>query len=129
MSQENREFSRSYVANADLSSSRHRVAQLSGDNQVTAATGTGQNIVGVIKNTPKSGEAADVQYLGTTKVEAGASISRGDYLVATTGGKVTSTTTEGDHIVGFALEATSNGDGDIIEMMLYPNVQYTSTAS
>src|SRR5690242_10406234 len=98
---------RTFKAGADLSSSQYRFVKLdSTQNQVVVATAGTDNIIGVLQDTPTSGDAARVTLAnagGTTLITASAAISLGAYVTATTGGKAVATTTSGNHVIGIAL--------------------------
>src|SRR2546423_1298136 len=82
---------------------------------VLATSATDANIIGVLNNAPKAGEAASVvgrNSTGTFKVKAGANtaaISIGDFFTVDTDSGALKTTTSGDQLVGQALEAAVAG--------------------
>ncbi len=105
----------SFSAEADLSSSQYRLMKLgSSAGQVKACDGVTDTPIGVLQNDPTSGQAASVRVLGTTKVVAGAAITRGAFLKTDAQGRAVSTSTDNDPIFGRALEAASAA-GEIIE--------------
>jgi len=123
MSQAIRDFERSFVAENDLSSSQYRIVKLgTNDNEVAAAT-AGDQAVGVLQNKPKAGEPANVRFLATTKVEAGGAVTKGNYVKSDANGKAVASSADQENAVGVALEGTTNGDGDIIEIMLTPALE------
>lgn len=130
MTQSVRDFERTFAAEADLSSSKYRfVKPGTNDNQIAAAAAATDTIIGVLQNKPQANEHANVRFLGTTKVEAGGAVTKGDYVTSDANGKAVVTTTEGNQLGGIALEATTNGDGDYIEVLLVTGTQFTSTAA
>jgi len=117
MSQSIRDFERSFEAEADLSAKQYYIMVLgTGANQVNAASAQGAASIGVLQNDPQAGEAAMVRFLGTTKVVAGAAITKGARITTGATGKAEAAAT-GDYVIGRALEAAA-ADGDIIEIML-----------
>jgi len=129
MSQSTRENERTFLAENDLSSSQYYIVKLgTNDNEVALSAAATDGHIGVLQNDPTSGESALVRFGGTTKVEAGgSSISKGDPVTANASGQATNTSSEGDRIIGFALEGASAG-GDIIEVLLAPG-HFTSTSA
>ena len=70
-------------ADADLSASQFDFVKLnaSADFQIDAISAAADDILGVLQNKPEaSGQAADVAILGTCKVRAGGSITRGNKI-------------------------------------------------
>ena len=61
-------------------------------------------------------------FAGTTKVVAGAAITRGAYVAADSAGKAVTNTTDKENAIGIALAAAA-ADGDIIEIMLLVGVE------
>jgi len=81
--------------------------------------GAGENTLGVAQTDAADTENVSVDVLGTTVVEAGAAVTKGDTLKVTTGGKAITWATSGAK-VAVALEA-AGADGDFIEVLLIPN--------
>ena len=77
--------------------------------------------IGVLQNDPADGEPALVAINGAVRVATEASVSAGDFVAASTTGRAKTTTTDGDEIVGIALEANSAA-GDIIGILLTPGM-------
>lgn len=117
-----RAFERSFLA--DNAVAQYRVVKVTstGCDVATAAT---DKVVGVEQNGCAAAEQAVVKFLGTSKVVASAAVSVGDLVTATTGGKVVTTTTDHNVIVGRALEAAA-ADGDVIEVLLMPGVMVSA---
>lgn len=124
MSQDVRDFEKSFNSTNDLSAVPFTVvgADTSNDSAVVAATSATAAVVGVLRNKPKAGQAALVRMSGTSKVTAGGTIAAGDRVTPTTGGKVITTTSAGNTVVGIALAAAVTGD--IFEIMLTPGAKY-----
>ena len=107
------------VATGDLSSSQYLVvkaASTAGAVKV-ATTAATDAVLGVLQNDPASGEAAEVAFSGICKVKAAASVTFGAPVTFNSTGYVKITTTDGDRIVGIALEASDTA-GDIIRLVL-----------
>lgn len=118
-----RDFERTFVAAADLSAKQFYIVKLdSSSNGVALSAAATDTSIGVLQNTPASGEAATVRFLGTSKVVAGAAITKGAYVTADSSGKGAATTTDRDNAIGIALEAAA-ADGDIFEIMLLPGME------
>jgi hypothetical protein len=67
-----------FVAGADLSAKQYHFVELdNGTGRVTAADNATDRPIGVLQNTPKSGEAAEVMIAGGTKLAAGGTASPG----------------------------------------------------
>jgi hypothetical protein len=112
---------RSFKAGADLSAVQYRfVKHDSTQNQIVVATAGTDKVLGVLQDSPRSGDVGRVTLLngsGTTLITASAAISKDAYVTATTGGKAVATTTAGHVVCGQALEA-AGADGDVIEILL-----------
>ena len=107
------------VATGDLSSYQYYVvkhASTAGACKVatTAATDT---LMGILQNDPTSGQAAEVAYTGIAYALAEASVTAGSAVTTSSTGRVKTTTTDLDQIVGFALAASSSA-GDKIPVQL-----------
>lgn len=70
------------AAGADLSAKQYTFVKMSGTGVVSAAAAT-DVVIGVLQNTPTSGQAAEVAVSGITKLKASAAIAAGA-LVGTT---------------------------------------------
>jgi hypothetical protein len=67
-----------FIAGADLSEKQYHLVELdNGTGRVTAADNATDRPIGVLQNTPKAGEAADVLIVGGSKVVAGGTASAG----------------------------------------------------
>ena len=99
MSQSVKDFVKAMTSTNDLSAGPEFLAvkvDVSNDNSVVLAGASTDPIVGIIMNKPKAGAAALVQWLGSAKATAGGTITRGDRVTVTTGGKLVTTTTNKD---------------------------------
>lgn len=106
------------VAGADLSAAQYYVVKLgSTANSVIKAAAATDSVVGILQNDPASGEEAVVGVIGVFKAAGEASITKGDWVAASTTGRVKTTSTGNDDVVGKALEATTTA-GDIIPVLV-----------
>lgn len=104
------------VASATLASKQYylvKAASTAGE-VIVAAAGT-DAILGVVQNDPGAGEAAAIGVGGIVKVAGEASVSVGDWVTSSTTGRAKTTTTDGNVVIGHALDATSSA-GDIIRV-------------
>lgn len=113
----------SIAAGADLSALQYTALKLGADRVVVSCTSNNEPIVGILQDKPAAaGRAAKVGVKGISKAIAGGSISSGDKLTATTGGKLIATTTNNHYIIGHAMEdAASN---DVFQVFLTPGAQH-----
>lgn len=121
MSQFVKGFEKSFKSTNDLSTKQYYIVKVDTSNAqsvVLAAAGT-DPIVGVLQNKPAAGKMANVQILGTAKVIAGGSVTRGDLVTSDSNGKAVTTTTNKDVILGRALDTAASGD--VFEVQLGAN--------
>jgi len=107
-----------FSAAADYSAKQYFIVKQSGDATATLASAATDWLLGVIMNTPKSGENVEVfgrQGGGTGKVVLGGTVTRGAFLTADAAGKAVATTTVGNEVLGRAIQA--GVAGDIIEFI------------
>lgn len=103
----------------------HRAVKTDSNGKFVAATAGTDLIVGVTPVATKVGYPVGVRLRnaeGTCKVVASAAIAKDAAVTATTGGKVVTTTTANDQVIGYALTAAA-ADGDVIEVIL-TNTKY-----
>jgi hypothetical protein len=75
------------IAGADLSEKQFHFVEVSNaDGTVTVCDNLADRPIGVLQNTPKSGEAADVLIVGGSKVAAGGTASPGQALFTSASG-------------------------------------------
>jgi hypothetical protein len=75
------------IAGADLSAAQFKfVEQSNADGRVTVVDAATDRPIGVLQNTPKENEAADILIVGGTKVAAGGTASAGQPLFANASG-------------------------------------------
>src|SRR5258708_2432262 len=105
----------SYPAAADLSASQFRILAHDSAGRVAVASGSADNLAGVLMNKPGTiDSAADVCIGGVVKLVAGAAVTAGSAVMAGTLGKAFMTATQGNAIVGRAASAAA-GDGELFE--------------
>ena len=117
MSQSTRSFELSKTASEDLSAKQFHIVQMDSSGDAEVAEGATDLLLGVLQNTPESGQEATIRFIGTTKVIASAAIAIGANVTAANDGEAVTTTTDKDIVIGVALEAAA-AQGDIIEIML-----------
>ena len=117
MTQSVRDFNISMKATAALATEFVAVkVDVSNDRSVVVAAASTDPICGILQNKPAAVAAEDIRFVGTSKAIAGGTITRGDRVTVTTGGKLITTVTNKDVCVGIALvSAVAN---DIFEVML-----------
>jgi hypothetical protein len=100
------------TATGDLSSKQYMVVQAASTAGAVklATTAATDLLLGVLQNDPTSGQAAEVAFAGVCQALSEDSVTFGSYLTCSTTGRVKTTTTDGDEIVGFALRAGDAGD-------------------
>ena len=86
---------------------------------LAAQAGAGVNSLGVTRTAAVANDYMPVDVLGTVAVEAGGTVAVGDTLKSDANGKAVVWATSGAKI-GLAL--TAGASGDLIEVLLIPNV-------
>lgn len=89
----------------------YSIVKLSAGKVVQSAAATDKHI-GVLYNCPDANGTADVLSInasGTAKVQAGGTISVGNFITANASGLAVATTSAGDFVIGIAVEAASSG--------------------
>lgn len=121
-----RAFEKSFVSTNDLSASTNQYlivkADTSNDESIVLAAAATDPVVGILVNLPKATHPANVQWLGSCKVQAGGTITRGDRVTANSSGQAITTTSAGNSVVGIALQSAVSGD--IFEVLLTPGAKY-----
>ena len=105
------------AAGEDMDTKQYHIVQMDASGDAEVGEGATDLLIGVLQNKPKSGEGALYRFGGTSKVVAGGVVAIGDWVTAKSDGRALATTTDGNVVIGFALEA-SLADGDIIEVQL-----------
>lgn len=101
-------------ASADLSAKQYYFVKLSGAGTVTVCAGVTDKPIGVLQNTPESGDAAVVCGLGVTKVNSDAALSVGDLIGTAADGQAAAYVAGTDttkYIVGQVIEASGAAGG------------------
>jgi len=109
-----------FTAGEDLDSNQYYPVYLSADQTVSLCTTSHVDAIGVLQNEPKSGEAAVVRVLGTTKVIGGEVIAAGKRVFVDTDAMVMEENAAAQaeaRLIGIALEACDAED-DIFEILL-----------
>lgn len=107
-------------AGADLSALQFTAVKMGTNRVAVSATDASEAILGILLNKPTSGQAAEVAISGQGKATAGGTISSGDKVTATTGGKLITTTTDHNHYIGMALsDAVAN---DLFDLNIAPGM-------
>lgn len=107
------------IATGSLASNQYYVV-CAGSTAATvkvATTAATDPILGILQNDPAASEAAEVAFMGVCMAAAETSVGYGDKVTCSTTGRVKSTTTDKDEVIGIALQA-STAAGDIIPVML-----------
>lgn len=109
-------------ATGDLSSYQYYVVQLASTaGECKLATSATSKTVGVLMNEPTGGQTAEVAIFGIVKVAGEASVTVGGAVCSSSTGRAKLTTTGGDRMLGYAMDAVSSA-GDIIRILLVPGV-------
>ncbi len=102
-------FKISLTAGADLSTKQFYFVKLNGSGNAVVCSGATDVPVGVLQNTPTSGQTAEVLVLGMTKISSDAGLSIGN-LIGTSGDGQADAKTAGtdttEYVVGVMLTAT-----------------------
>ena len=105
------------AAGADLSAKQFYAVQLSSGAAIVP-TVAGQRVFALLQNAPTSGQACELVtapgMIG--KGWLGGTVTVDDELTVTSAGKLVTSTTPGDHIIGTALE--SGTDGKVVAVMI-----------
>lgn len=129
------------IAAADLSAKQFYAVKI--DNTGKAAlAGAGEMACGILQNKPASGEAATIAVFGTTKAQAGGTVTAGDVVKADAAGKIvvaskgTTNTSDagagsdpllGSNVLGIAQESAV--DGDVFPVLITHSGAVPTTAS
>lgn len=107
-----------FTAAADLSAKQYYFVKMSAVDNVNLA-GANEASVGILQNKPKSGEAAVVRVVGTSKLIShdAAGIAVMDMLTSDANGKGEEVDADKEYCGAIALEASA-ADDDIIEVLV-----------
>jgi hypothetical protein len=78
------------IAGADLSAAQFRFVEIAAGGLVTRANAITDKPIGVLQNSPKEGEEAEVLVVGGTKLVSGAALAVGNVVSTDTAGRGTS---------------------------------------
>lgn len=118
MSQQQYVLEKTFDAENNLSAKQYYFVELGGsDNQVDVCNASTDLAIGVLQNEPKQYEPANVRILGTTKVIASGSITKGQWVGPDGAGKAETKSTDKHLVRGIALETVTT-DGDLLEILL-----------
>ena len=94
---------------ADAAITVYTIVKSTSTGSATATADT-DKILGVAQLSVLTAEMVPVQFNGTAKVLAGGTITKGDWITATTAGKAAATSTTGKVVLGQALESAVLND-------------------
>lgn len=109
-----------YTASSDLSTSPFRAVRLSGVRTVTAISAITDKPLGVLQNTPASGETAQIMASGRSKMEASAAITAGATVGVSANGRAVTIVPGTDttqYVLGIAEDTCANA-GEFISVYL-----------
>ena len=131
MAVEGRLEARTMQAGADMRTLENRIMRATGANTVNVASNAGggvDDVIGVLINTPNSGQNASVAFDGLAKVAAGAATTANALLTTNASGRAINAVS-GDWTVGQGLEA-AGADGEVIACLLrIPAIQLPSSVN
>lgn len=107
------------------SSGQFLAVKLNGARIIDIATSGGEAVYGILQNTPKAGEVADVGIMGVTKAVAGAVCTGGNNLMTDTSGRLIPATGT-NHRVATAIESAA-ATGVIFTVALVPGLGVAAT--
>jgi hypothetical protein len=102
-----------WTASADLSSKQYHFVKMSGANTVDVTSAITDKTIGVLQNTPTSGQAAEVCIFGITKVVADGNLTAGNLIGTSSDAQADAITAGSDdtvYVVGQALESAAAGN-------------------
>ncbi len=100
------------TAAADLSAKQFYFVKLASATTVNVCSGVTDKPIGVLQNTPTSGQAAEIVFFGISKVSADGTTAAGDLLGTSADGQaaVYTTTDTTKYVCGQAIEAGAAGN-------------------
>ena len=102
-----------FSASADLSAKQYHFVKMSGNNTVTVCAAITDVPIGVLQNTPTSGQAAVVCLFGISKVVADGTLAAGNLIGTSADGQADAIAAGTDttvYTMGIALNAAAAGD-------------------
>lgn len=114
-----------FLAAADLTTLQFRIVKLMANKrEVNVATAAADALLGVNQEKPSAvGRPTSVRLLGISKVVAGAAITIHSAITSDGFGRAIATTTAGNSVLGYALEAAT-AIGDIITVLILPGRKF-----
>jgi len=105
-------------AASDLSALQYRVVRVVANNAVNIASQSSvARAMGILQDTPSSGQACRVAFVGETKAVAGAAIANVGVQLSHTASGTVIAATSGLCVIGYNLEA-AGADLDVIRILL-----------
>ena len=101
------------TAAADLSSSQYYFVKLASATTVNVCTAITDLPIGILQNTPTSGQAADVRIFGVSKASADGTITAGRWIGTSADSQAGGITPGSDttvYVMGQAIQAASAGE-------------------
>ena len=110
---------RSFIAGADLSGNKYHVVKFGTNDEEVILAGAGEGF-GILMNSPKAGETAEVAMIGGgAQVHSGAAFGRGVELASNASGKLVAAAA-GNRVIGLSIKAASAADEYVeIERVFY----------
>jgi hypothetical protein len=109
-----------YTASADLRTSQYRAVKLTAVRTVGPVAAITDKFIGVLQNTPNTGETAQIMHSGRSKVEASAAITAGATVGVSANGRAVTIAPGTDttqYILGIAEDTCANA-GEYISVLL-----------
>ena len=124
----------SYIAGEDLSSHQFHFVHLENDTQVTLMDNATEFPIGILQNTPASGEAAVVRVTGTSYLKMNGAVAVGakvkhEYLSGSDCGKGQSTDITKDFYRGICIMAAGAEDDIGAVLLVYDNIPVVASQS
>lgn len=103
----NPQLIKSFDASGAIAS--HRIVQLDSNGQAKQAASSNDAMIGTTELAYSSGDRTDVAVEGIVEVQAGASVSIGDFITSDSNGKAVPAD-DRDNVIGVAISAASDGE-------------------
>lgn len=95
----------SCAAGVDLRTHQYKAVKLTAASTVGLTTVAGEPFLGVLQDTPNTGEPANVMILGKTKAIGGAAVAAGVRVMTNNAGQIITAATTGSTCCGWSVEA------------------------
>ena len=106
------------LAGASQTSNQFKVMKFASTaGEVIIGAAGSDSCIGILLNNPADGEPAEIAALGVTWALAETGVTAGDHLACSATGRVKTTTSANDHVLGVAIDASSSA-GDKIRIIL-----------